>query len=354
MRVGLITDTSSIERGTGIARYSQKLLAGLSELGLDVQALCFSPPNIPLGSVINHVLKMPFLLAREADSFDLIHAIHPICALGFPLIHKPKKIVTYHDLTSLLCRNTNSAYHTRLFAPLFLRIGKFADRIIVDSSQTREEVITYLGISGHKITVVNLGVDEKLTPVGKENKDHYVIGYVGALSKRKGLDYLLRAFRLLKDKYPETPVRLVVCGSKGLEYPTLVKLAADLHVSDDVEFRGFVAEEALAKTYNSFDVFVLPSEWEGFGLPILEAQRCGVPVIARAGAHIPHEVTVACLKARTEEDMADKIYRLLIEPELRSTIAEKGLEYSRQFTWRDTAKSTLKVYEEALGAEGYC
>ncbi len=174
MRVGLITDTSSIETGTGIARYSQELLAGLSGLRLDVRALRFSPPNIPLGSVINHALKMPFLISRQTDGFDLIHATHPICALGFPLIHRPKRIITYHDLTSLLCRDTSSAYHTRLFAPLFLRIGKFADRIIADSSQTREEIITHLGISGDKITAVNLGVDDRFTPTRKEDKGYYL------------------------------------------------------------------------------------------------------------------------------------------------------------------------------------
>jgi glycosyltransferase involved in cell wall biosynthesis len=348
MKVGLVADTFSVETGTGIARYSQEMRMGLCSLGEDVRPFHFSSPSLPFGTTINHVMRMPYALARQAGRFDLIHAASPICALGFPLLRGPKRIVTYHDLTSLLCQDVSSAFHTRLFAPLFLRIGRFADHVIADSSQTKEEMIVYLGIAGDRITVVNLGVDDRFTPAPREPKDHYVIGYVGALSRRKRIDYLLRAFRILRETHSELPVRLVVCGGKRLEYPALVQLAAELGVSDDVEFNGFVAEGALVKTYNLFDVFVLPSEWEGFGLPILEAQRCGVPVLVRESAHIPCEVSEACLKAESEEDMADKIYRLLTDSDLGTITVEKGLEYSRRFTWENTVKETLKVYKRSM------
>ncbi len=104
----------------------------------------------------------------------------------------------------------------------------------------------------------------------------------------------------------------------------------------------------MVRAYNSFDVFVLPSEWEGFGLPILEAQRCGVPVIVREDAHIPAEVSKCCLKASSEEDMADKIYELLTDADLRQSMTEQGLEYTQQFAWERTAHETLKVYEQAV------
>jgi glycosyltransferase involved in cell wall biosynthesis len=159
---------------------------------------------------------------------------------------------------------------------------------------------------------------------------------------------LLKAFRLLRERYPEIPMRLVVCGSKRLEYQSLMKLATELDISRDVEFRGFVAEDALVETYNSFDVFVLPSEWEGFGLPVLEAQRCGVPVVIREETHIPCEVSKCCLKARSEEDMVDKMHQLLTDSSLRSTVVQEGMEYSRQFTWEKTVQDTLAVYEGQL------
>jgi glycosyltransferase involved in cell wall biosynthesis len=348
MKIGIVADTFSVEAGTGIARYSREMLTGLSKLGLRVRPFHFPSQNIPLEMTINHALKMPYTLARQAGSFDLIHAVSPICALGFLLLRGPARVITYHDLTSLLCQDTSSAFHTRLFAPLFLRVGKLADRVIADSSQTKEEMIVHLGISEDKITVVNLGVDDKFVPARKALRDHHVIGYVGALSRRKRIDYLLRAFHILKKKHAEIPVRLVVCGSKRLEYPALVKLAAELNVSGDVEFTGFVAEDALVETYHSFDVFVLPSEWEGFGLPVLEAQRCGVPVVVRESTNIPCEVSKACLKAHSEEDMASTIYALLSDQTVRSQTIAEGLTYSRQFTWQQTVIETLGVYREAV------
>ena len=349
MRIGLVADTFSVEKGTGIARYSAELLAGLPKWEIDSQSLDLSPPKLPFGEVINHAIRMPYLISKRAGDLELLHATSPICALGFPFIRKTKKIVTYHDLTSLLCQDISSAFHTRLFAPLFLQIGRFADRIIADSSQTKEEMIAHLGISGDKITVVNLGVDDKFTPMEKRAKSHYTIGYVGALNRRKRLDYLLRAFHLLKSN-SNVPARLAICGSMQLEYTNLVKLIDRLGLSDDVEFRGFVAEKTLVETYNSFDIFVLPSEWEGFGLPILEAQRCGIPVIIREGTHIPREVSAACLKAKSEQDMANKIYQLLTDLDLKSQVTGKGLEYSRRFTWERTVRETASVYEETICA----
>jgi glycosyltransferase involved in cell wall biosynthesis len=146
----------------------------------------------------------------------------------------------------------------------------------------------------------------------------------------------------------ERGTKLVLCGRRTLEYSALVQLAKDLDIDGDVEFRGFVGGESLRTAYNSFDVFVLPSEWEGFGFPILEAQRCGVPVIIREHAHIPQEVSKYCLKASSEEDMADKISEVLANAALREAVIEQGLEYSKQFTWERTVQETLKVYEEAL------
>ena len=347
MRVALVADTFSVEKGTGIARYSQEMLSGLRSKGLFVEPIAPEPPAVPLGLAINHALRMPCLVRSKAGDFDVIHATSPITALAFPVVQRPK-VVTYLDLVSLLCDETSSAVHTRLFAPLFLRIGKFADRIIAISSQTKQELIRHLGLPAEKITVVNLGIGDGFRPQSCTNRASHVIGYVGALSRRKALPYLMRAVRVLKASHPELPAKLVICGEKKLEYDTLVALATELDLNQIIEFRGSLTDEELVDAYSSFDVFVLPSEWEGFGLPILEAQRCGVPVIIREDAHIPQEVSTCCLKAGSEEDMADKICELLTDAKYRRAIIEEGLEYSQQFTWERTVRETVEVYEQIL------
>jgi glycosyltransferase involved in cell wall biosynthesis len=346
MKVGLVADTFSVEQGTGIARYSQELLTGLIGAGLNVKAISPEPPSIPLGSVINHAVKMPYAVWSKANAFDVIHATSPITALAFPVISKPR-VVTYHDLVSLVLTNTSSALHTRVSAPLFLRVGKYANRIIANSSQTKEEIVVHLGIPADRITVVSWGIGGQFRPQKREVGDRYDIGYVGALNRRKSLPYLFRAIHVLRTKHPEIPAKLVICGRRDLEYAGLVGLAAELGLSQVIEFKGSMPDEELVGAYNSFDILVHPSEWEGFGLPILEAQRCGVPVIIREDAHIPQEVSQCCLKATSEQDMADKMHELLTDERLREEITERGLEYSQQFTWERTVQQTVEVYEEA-------
>lgn len=347
MRIALVADTFSVEKGTGIARYSEELRRGLIDHGLSVQPISPLPPKLPFGLAMNHAVRMPYLVRSKAGRLDLIHATSPITALGFPLIRKPK-VVTYFDLVSLLCGETSSAFHTRLFAPFFLRIGRFADKAIAISSQTKEEMIAHLGIAPEKITVVRLGVGDGFKPSRKGKRSSYVIGYVGALNRRKGLTYLVRAFNILTAGHPPIPAKLVICGRRELEYASLVRLAAQLGLSARIEFKGSVRDDELVDVYNAFDVFAFPSEWEGFGLPILEAQRCGVPVIVREDAHIPTEVSHCCLKATSEEDMADKINELLTNQRLKHALVEQGLEYSRQFTWTRAVEETVAVYEAAL------
>jgi len=293
------------------------------------------------------MLKMPYLVRNRAAHFDLMHATSPITALAFPVVKKPK-VVTYHDVAALLGRRTDSALHTRLSAPFFLRIGKYADGIIADSCQTKEEMVAHLGIAADKITVVSLGISDMFQSCPSRNRGKSVIGCVGALSRRKGVPYLIRAIQILRADHPGIPVKLVICGKRNPEHARLVSFAAALGLSEVIEFRHSLTDEELVETYNSFDVFVLPSEWEGFGLPILEAQRCGVPVIIREDAHIPAEVSQCCLKASSEEDMAHKMYELLTNTTLRRAMIEEGLEYSQQFTWERTVHETVNVYEEAL------
>jgi glycosyltransferase involved in cell wall biosynthesis len=347
MRIALVADSFSVTEGTGIARYAHELRSGLIEAGLHVESVSPSPLRIPFGLALNHALKMPYAVARKTGDVDLVHAASPITALAFPLVSSPR-VVTYHDLISLLCQNTTSALHTRLSAPLFLRIGGFADRIIANSALTKEDMVGHLGISAEKISVVPWGVSDRFKPQPRSGPGTCCVGYVGALHPRKGLSDLLRALSTLKAGHPGLPVKLAICGRKNQEYDRLVRLAVQLGVSQSIEFRGSVPDDELVDAYNSFDVFVLPSEWEGFGFPILEAQRCGVPVIIRKDAHIPEEVSACCLKASSEEDMADKIYELITDVALREEIIESALEYSQQFTWERTVRQTIQVYEQAL------
>jgi len=351
MKVALVVDELAVEKGTGIARYASELLRGLRRRGIEVEVISTEPPRLPYGMAINHSLLLPHEVLRKAGDFDLIHATAPITAISFPLIKK-LKVVTYHDLVSILCKSSGAGLHVRLSLPFLFRLAaKYCDRIIAVSTQTRDELIRYLKVPEEKIKVINSGISEDIQIKRKGKEDYYVIGYIGALAPRKRIDYAIKAFYYLKRRHPGIEVKFHVFGKKEKEYSKLVELVKKLDLAGDVEFMGFVPEEKLVEAYNSFDVFVMSTEWEGFCIPILEAQRCGVPVIIREDAHIPPEVTKYCIKAKSEEDMADKIYDLLKNPSLRQALVQKGLEYSKEFTWVKTVSETIKVYEEVIESD---
>lgn len=349
MKIALIADSFSVEMGTGVARYSQELLRGLNNESCYVEPLHKAPTKVPFGGTFNHLFRLPNHVLKEADSFDLLHATSPAAAFSFPLVKKAKKIVTYHDLTSFLCKEAGFPSYVRLFNPFLYKIlANYSDKVIAISTQTKEDLVNYLKIPTEKIVVINQGVEERFRPMKKEESDYFVIGYVGALAARKRVDYVIRAFYIFKKEHPEVKVKLCIVGKKTQEYPKLVKLVEELKLDRDIEFKGFVPDERLVEAYNSFDVLVMPSEWEGFCIPILEAQRCGVSVVVREDVHIPSEVTKYCLKAKTEKDMAEKMYELLTDSSLKEDIVKRGLEYSKQFTWDRTVEETLRVYKAVI------
>lgn len=354
MNVGLITDDVIGQTGqtirwktTGVGRYAQELHRGLLAQGISADLIYAKPPSIPPREALKHVVSMPRAVCREVGRFDVIHATSPITALAFPAISKPK-VVTYHDLVSLGGGTTGTSVVARLFAPLFLRVGYYADAVIANSLLTKAELTSHIGIPPTKIRVVHLGVADVFQRQRKVRDSTFVIGYVGALNPRKGLPFLVRTVRILLDRHSVLPLRLEICGSLTHHHESLRGLVAELGLDEITEFKAALTDEQLAAAYNSFDILVLPSEWEGFGLPILEAQRCGVPVIVRKDAHIPEEVSTCCLKAASEEDMADKIYQLLTDSGMRLSVTEQGLDYSSQFTWHRTVRQTVEVYEELL------
>jgi glycosyltransferase involved in cell wall biosynthesis len=269
-------------------------------------------------------------------------------ALSFPAL-KSAKIVTFHDLTSILYKRTRSSPHVRLSLPsLYRLVAGSCDKVIAVSTQTKNEIVSYLGIPSEKVEVINFGIGDEFMPLRRKQQDGFILGYVGALAPRKRLDFAIRAFKQLRTIHPEIEVKFQIWGEKSLEYENLVMLVKELSLEEDVEFLGFTPSDELVDIYNSFDLLVFPSDWEGFGFHILEAQKCGTPVLIRSDSKIPYEVSRFCEKATSEEDMADRIYRLITDESIRNSLVERGTEYSRTFTWEATTSRTVALYESLL------
>jgi glycosyltransferase involved in cell wall biosynthesis len=348
LKILLISNTKNIRKGTGIARFTLHLYEGLKKLSMDTELLISEPYDIPLGKLINHSLILPAKIIKSLPNYTCIHFLTPAAAIYSSFFNRMRPcIVTFHEL-SFLSHETHGFHYYTFFAPLWYRLATKASKIVVPTIQTRDDLMNYLKISPSKITVINYAISDYLKPLDDplkrlEGKEEYNIGYLGTFGKKKRVDYAIKAFYIFRKKYPHIKVKFLICGRKDMEYHKLKTLVKALKLEKEVIFLGFVKNELDA--YNLFDIFVFPSEWEGLGYPILEAQKCGTPVVIRANARIPLESRLNAVKAYSIEDMADKMYLLLTDLNYRKKIVQAGLEYTNKFTIERMAREHIKIYE---------
>ena len=219
---------------------------------------------------------------------------------------------------------------------------KHSDLLLVISSQTKADLMKYFPVDEKKIRITLLAADKKFMPLERKKGGVFTVGYIGGFAGGKNVPFLIRAYSIFEKKC-KVPCRLLLYG-KGAQYQECARLAKALGTKT-VEFRGFADEKDIVDIYNSFDVFVFPSLAEGFGLPIIEAQMCHVPVIVKDGAHVPDEVTRFCLKAKDEEHLAQLLEKVQSEG---FTFSKEHLEYLKQFTWDACIDKTISAYEEVL------
>ena len=170
--------------------------------------------------------------------------------------------------------------------------------------------------------------------------------FVGNISPRKNILALLQAFNKLKKRGIKH--KLVIAGKKDQRYEQVLKTLNELNLGGEVIFTGYVPEEDLPKLYNAADLFVYPSLYEGFGLPILEAMACGTPVVASNVSSLPEVAGDAGLLVNPQDvdALTNAMYKVLTDDKLKESLIDKGLERAKFFSWEKTARETLEVYKE--------
>ena len=338
MKIGYITIERFESQGQGIPRYVTMLYKYLAKLNKEDEINKISYKSLPLiGEGLSLELKSIF---SNYDNYNIIH--NPIGFIPIHRIGKAKYIVTIHDTKQIF----PNSFKSKIWQHLVVNRGldytlRKADFIITISTQTREEVIK-LGFNKNKIAIANSGLDERFTKK-TQNKSAkrdkiFKVGYLGAFGPNKNIKFILQAAGLIKDK----DIEFNIYGNKEYWYENFEQYAPA-----NVKFMGFAPEEKIVEIYDSFDVFVFPSLYEGFGLPILEAQARGLPVIIYKYGKIPKEIRRYCFDAESPEHMA-QIIEQLKENGYNEKEREKAMGYARSFTWEKTAKETLKVYKRVL------
>lgn len=346
--------------GTGMGTYSKNLIEGLLHTKGQDYTFVFSeetvkneeePKKTVFGDTKNfweRVYEKP----PKVQHCDVFH--NPFNGFGIPYERDFPAVITLHDVIPLVLPKECGSPYREHFQEKIQSIADSADHIIAVSRHTKEDIITHLKISPRKITVIYQGIEPIFRPINVQmalknlkndyslQKDYFL--YVGGFGKRKNLLTLLSAFALVKD---EISCDLVVVGRKGKSYPFAERAATTLGIASRVHFVGFVPREDLPLFYNAAKLFVYPSLYEGFGLPVLEAASCGTAVISSSAASLPEILgSDACyFQPQKAEDLAVLIKEYFDHDEERISLGKDAFAHSRSFSPISAARKTLGVYE---------
>lgn len=224
-----------------------------------------------------------------------------------------------------------------------------AKKIIVVSKTTKKDLIKFYHIPEEKIEVVYNGYEKNIsaTEIKKlrnwsVRENEYVL-YVGTIQPRKNITTLIEAFSKFQQKYPK--LKLIITGKKGWLYEKIFQRVVDLGLEKEVYFTDFISDQQLAFLYQNAFCFVLPSFYEGFGIPLLEAMGYSCPIISSFNSALPEVGGDACLyfDPGSEKDLLDKLITLKENKILRNELIKKGRERVKLFSWKKCAEETLKV-----------
>ena len=378
MRIGIDITPAVNQPNTGIGRYTQGLVEHIACLqpadeyclvhasngkarnpfheklarrNISARRIAYSKRQARALWLLSH--KLRFGVDLTLGKLDLFHATDT-CG---PRLNKIGLVTTIHDLAFFRFPDTASPLNRHYLTSTIQASLKRSARVIAVSNSTKRDLINLFNIPEEKIRVVYLGVDEGFSSVAtpdslEEVRNGYRLNspfilFVGAMEPRKNLVNLITAYNSL---IRESVINhsLVIAGARDRSSKPVFKLVRELGMNGKVIFTGEVAQEDLVALYSAADLFVLPSLYEGFGFPPLEAMACGTPTIVSDVSSLPEIVGNAALKVAPEkpEELARSIRAVLENHVLRHELVTKGLQQAKKFSWRKTAEETLNVYKE--------
>ncbi len=360
----------------GLGRYTQELMTALlaidsqneyvafynrpSEAQLDpfLDGLPHLTTNLPTKPWRMSALLAHFVRISQDWLFPQIDLFHATDHL-LPRLSRVRSVFTLHDLVFRFYPETHKLLNRWFLTLMMPRFLQAADAVIAVSEWTKKDAIELYGLDEDKVRVVYEGVNPMFRPASEDRisalRQKYgilkkFILSVGTIEPRKNLTSLLEAYRSLKDHEPE--LQLVIVGKKGWLYEGFFRRLRELSLEDDVIFPGFVPDEDLPPLYSAADLFVFPSLYEGFGLPVLEAMACGTPVVTSNASSLP-EVTAEAALLVDPHDIGALIRAataVLDSKELRGELRAKGPRQAAKFSWEKAARETLVVYTSLLAA----
>ncbi len=353
MLIGIEAERANIDQTTGVEHYARQMILALAQIDRQnsyVLYLRTKPRKWILDLPENFkykVIPFPIFWTQLRISWEMLWHMPDalfVMASALPLIHPKQSVVTIHDLGWEFYPETFGKFMRKYLRFSTWFACKFAARIIAVSEQTKKDLSAKYRLPENKVAVVHHGFDmhNELAP---ENNDpepvlpEKFILYLGTLQPRKNILGLVDAFLELK-KEKNIPHFLVLAGGKGWLYD---KIMEKISAHPEIIYLGYVKDRfAVLK---KADLLVQPAFYEGFGLQILDAFYCGVPVACSNVSSLPEVGGDAAVyfDPHSREDMKRAIFEALTNAALRAALVEKGKERLEKFTWKTAAEKTLKL-----------
>lgn len=323
---------------TGVENYAHHILKFLQK-NIDVNI----SKSIITNRYFSNLWSLLILMLQKGDVIFYPTMFAPLVKFG-----NKKVVTTIHDIAFITQAKSFSIFFQIYYKYSIKRVIKKADRIITVSNFSKKEIEKYFPKSIGKINVIHLGMDSIFRPMNNIEKKNQIL-YVGSLNERKNFIGVLKAFDLLnKNEY-----KLVIVGNffgtfnlsnEAQEYINRAKN------NPNIEFKQGVSNEELVKIYNQSKIFLFPSFYEGFGLPVLEAISCGTPVICSNVSSLPEvggDAVIYC-NPYDVDDIKNKIELVLNDENLQKEMIQKGLNRSKLFSWEKSAQEHIKIFKELL------
>lgn len=356
----------------GSGTYAQNLIAHLqAEYPADTFELLYGAPrraprpgkslterieNIYLGTLWEFGL-LPLKLYRTRPQPDVIHSL----SLQAPPFGPAPLVITIHDPSVILFPHYFNWWfrtHSRVCLP---RLARRASRVITVSEFSRQEIHRHLGVPLERIAVTYDGVSPDFRPLAPHDpalagfRRRYdlpgsFILHVGSFEPRKNLPALLEAFEAFKAD-TGLPHQLVFTGGVGWKQSGIAARIAGSSCRSAIRVLGHVPQADLPQLYNAAELFVYPSLYEGFGMPVIEAMACGCPAVTSNAASLPEVAGVAGLLVDPNDSrgLAGAMQRVLQDPALARQMRSQGLQQAATFSWQRCARETMQVYRQAAG-----
>ena len=371
MKIAIDARLVYYQRG-GIGQYILHLVQELARLDTadEYILLCSRKDRTPLAPA-THFQTVP-LWTPCHNRFEQITLPVELARLRFDLLHSPDfippwrgrfrrrfhrrfhRLITVHDLTFLYYPQFLTAESRRYYNDQIERAVRVADHISADSTATKDDLVRLLGVQPEKVSVVLLAPDPIYRPLdaaacapvlARHKLEPGFLLFTGTLEPRKNVTGLLTAYRALCDRQPSTP-SLVLAGRRGWLYDEIFSRIAALKLQDRVRFVENLPNEELVALYNAAALLVLPSFYEGFGLPVLEAMACGTPVVCSERGSLPEIAGDAALLVNPDDldRLASAMERALDDEPLRAQLRSRGFANVARFSWEKTARETVEIY----------